>query len=117
MLFRSGKLFEKKGYQVKVTQKTNDFGIDVEAKSPNEYLGIQVKHWETDVGFEDVAKTLGVSNKFNKVIIISTKSNFTRQAMIFANDGTNRYRIDLWDNRKFKNELRKIYFESFTEKR
>lgn len=101
-----GKLFEKKGFFVKVTQRSGDFGIDVEAKSDREYLGIQVKHWNYDVGVDDVIKTLGASNKFNRVIIVSTKSGFTRQAQEFANEDVNRYRIELWDSSRFKQELR-----------
>jgi hypothetical protein len=107
-----GKLFEKKGYSVTVgvptadggTKRQGDFGIDVEAKNDSEYLGIQVKHWSMDVGFEDVAKTLGVSMKFTKVIIVSTKSGFTSQAQKFAED--NPYKLELWDSNKLKNELR-----------
>ena len=107
-----GKLFEKKGYSVTVgvptadggTKRQGDFGIDVEAKNGKEYLGIQVKHWSMDVGFEDVAKTLGVAQKFNKVIIVSTKSGFTSQALEHAQK--NPYLIELWDSNKFKNELR-----------
>ncbi len=107
-----GKLFEKKGYSVTIgvptadggTKRQGDFGIDVEAKNEKEYLGIQVKHWSMDVGFEDVAKTLGVAQKFNKVIIVSTKSGFTSQALEHAQK--NPYLIELWDSNKFKNELR-----------
>jgi hypothetical protein len=107
-----GKLFEKKGYSVTIgvptadggTKRQGDFGIDVEAKNGKEYLGIQVKHWIMDVGFEDVAKTLGVAQKFNKVIIVSTKSGFTSQALEHAQK--NPYLIELWDSNKFKNELR-----------
>ncbi len=107
-----GKLFEKKNYTVTIGSPTanggikrqGDFGIDVEAKNGQEYLGIQVKHWSMDVGFEDVAKTLGVAQKFNKVIIVSTKSGFTSQAWTHAND--NPYLIELWDSNRFKNELR-----------
>ncbi len=107
-----GKLFEKKGYSVTIgvptadggTKRQGDFGIDVEAKNGKEYLGIQVKHWVMDVGFEDVAKTLGVAQKFNKVIIVSTKSGFTSQALEHAQK--NPYLIELWDSNKFKNELR-----------
>ena len=107
-----GKLFEKKEYSVTVgvptadggTKRQGDFGIDVEAKNESEYLGIQVKHWSMDVGFEDVAKTLGVAQKFNKVIIVSTKSGFTSQALEHAQK--NPYLIELWDSNKFKNELR-----------
>ena len=101
-----GKLFEKKDYHSTVSQRTGDFGIDVEAKSTDDYLGIQVKHWSTDVGFEDVAKTLGVSSKFNKVIIVSTKTGFTSQAIEFSQRDENRYRLELWDSNRFKQELR-----------
>jgi len=107
-----GKLFEKKGYSTTIgvptadggTKRQGDYGIDVEAKNYKEYLGIQVKHWTMDVGFEDVAKTLGVAQKFNKVIIVSTKSGFTNQALTHAQN--NPYLIELWDSNKFKNELR-----------
>ena len=106
-----GKLFEKKDYHSTVTQRTGDFGIDVEAKSATEYLGIQVKHWNADVGFEDVAKTLGVSSKFNKVIIISTKTGFTHQAKEFAGRDENRFRLELWNGQRFKQELRQFVIE------
>ena len=107
-----GKLFEKKGYEVTVGTSTTlgeikrqgDFGIDVEAKTDKEFLGIQVKHRSMDVGFEDVAKTLGIAQKFNKVIIVSTKSGFTSQAWKHAKD--NPYLIELWDSNRFKDELR-----------
>jgi hypothetical protein len=113
-----GKLFEKKGYSVTIgvptadggTKRQGDFGIDVEAKNGKEYLGIQVKHWVMDVGFEDVAKTLGVAQKFNKVIIVSTKSGFTSQALEHAQK--NPYLIELWDSNKFKNELRQHVISS-----
>jgi hypothetical protein len=101
-----GKLFEKKGYNVKVTQKTGDFGIDVEAKNATEFIGIQVKHWKNDVGFEDCAKTLGVSHKYNKAIIISTKSGFTPQAWKFQEE--NQYRLELWDTQRFRQELERF---------
>ena len=98
-----GKLFEKKGYKVRVTQKTGDFGIDVEAKNSTEFIGIQVKHWNKDVGFDDCAKTLGVSHQYNKAIIISTKSGFTPQSWKFQDE--NRYRLELWNSARFKKEL------------
>jgi HJR/Mrr/RecB family endonuclease len=104
-----GELLRKKRYRVEVTQASGDFGIDVEAKNGSEYLGIQVKHWANDVGFEDVAKTLGVAQKFNKVIIVSTKSGFTSQAWKHARD--NPYLIELWDSSKFKDELRNYFLK------
>ena len=77
---------KKKGYSVEVTKPTGDFGIDVEAKKDKKFIGIQVKHWKksSNVRFEDVAKTLGVAQKFEKVIIVSTKSGFTPQSWKYA---------------------------------
>jgi hypothetical protein len=107
-----GKLFEKKGYDVTVgvstlnggIKRNGDFGIDVRAKNDEHYLGIQVKHWNSNVDFDDVAKTLGVAQKYNKVIIISTKSGFTPQALQHASD--NSYLIELWDRVRFAQELK-----------
>ena len=106
-----GKLFEKKGYNVQVTGKSGDFGIDVEASKGTEFIGIQVKHWSMDVGFEDIAKTFGVANKYTRVIIVSTKSGFTSQAMLFARRDENRYRLELWNGQIFKQELRQFVLE------
>jgi len=99
-----GQLFQNMGYQVNVTGKSGDFGIDVEAKNQREYIGIQVKHWKSDVDFDTVAKTLGVSQKFTKTIIISTKSGFTSQAI--QHQKNNSYVLELWDSSRFKQECR-----------
>ena len=115
-----GLLFEKKGYTVEVgvrsksgeMKRSGDFGIDVRATintkkysifTKKEKLGIQVKHWENNVGFEDTAKTLGVSQEFNRVIIVSTKAGFTRQAI--AHQEQNTYKLELWDSQKLKDEI------------
>ena len=96
---------EEKGYSVQVTQKVADFGIDVIATNETESIGIQVKHWEHNVGFEDTAKTLGVSQEFNRVIIVSSKAGFTQQAL--THQEQNKYKLELWDSKKFKDELYK----------
>ena len=101
-----GTLFSKKGYDSTVTQRSGDFGIDVEARTDREFIGIQVKHWNGTVDFDTVAKTLGVQNKYNRVIIVSTKAGFSSHALTWANRDENRYRIELWDTNRFKNELR-----------
>jgi len=101
-----GTLFSKKGYDSTVTQRSGDFGIDVEARTGREFIGIQVKHWNGTVDFDTVAKTLGVQNKYNRVIIVSTKAGFSSHALTWANRDENRYRIELWDTNRFKNELR-----------
>jgi HJR/Mrr/RecB family endonuclease len=106
-----GELFEKKGYEVTVTQATGDFGIDVEARNEKESIGIQVKHWNADVGYEDIAKTLGSSmGKFNRSIVINSKSGFTSQA--WQKQSEMPYVLELWDSNKLKSEIKKAFFDS-----
>jgi len=106
-----GELFEKKGYEVIVTQATGDFGIDVEARNDIESIGIQVKHWNADVGYEDIAKTLGSSmGKFNRSIIINSKSGFTSQA--WQKQSEMPYVLELWDSNKLRKEIKKEFFDT-----
>ena len=101
----TGELFRRKGYSVKVTQASNDYGIDVWAKKDGMVIGIQVKKWHNDVGFDDVAKTLGSNmSKANKYILISTTSFFTPQA--WRHQRQHSTIIELWDTDRFKKELR-----------
>ena len=106
----TGELFRRKGYYVEVTKSSNDYGIDVWAAKDEMIIGIQVKKWQSDVGFDDVAKTLGSNmSKANKYIVISTTSFFTAQAL--KHQRVHSTIIELWDTNRFKNELR----DSFTK--
>lgn len=101
-----GKLFEKKGYEVMVTQKTGDSGIDVWAEKDGIKIGIQVKHWNADIGVVEATQTLGAGmGKAHKCILISTKSFFTSQALEYQRQ--NSHYIELWDSNRFKEELGK----------
>jgi len=101
-----GKLFEKKGYESEVTQKSGDFGIDVWAKNLNEKIGIQVKHQENDVGYDTIVKTVGsVITKANKVIIVSTKSAFSKQCYEYQINYP--HFVFLWNSKKLKEEIRR----------
>ena len=100
----TGVLFEKKGYSVEITKQSGDYGIDVWATDENEKIGIQVKKWTNDVGFNDVSKTLG-SNlaKANRYIVISTTSFFSKPALNWQKEIS--HMIELWDTNRFKEEL------------
>lgn len=108
-----GELFKEKGYKIEVgvlsesgeQKRSGDFGIDVRAKNSNESIGIQVKHWTDNVKSEDVAKTIGYADPFDKVIIISTKSDFTTQTYTAKNEGQFK-KAELWNTDKFKDEIR-----------
>ncbi len=100
-----GKLFEKKGYRVEVTQASGDFGVDVWARKLDEEIAIQVKHYEKDVGFDALTKTVAVTfGKANKAIVISTKSGFSKQSYEYQND--HRHAVELWTSKKLKDEIR-----------
>lgn len=110
----TGELFRRKGYSVEVTQSSNDYGIDVWAIKDGMTIGIQVKKWNSDVGFDDVAKTLGSNmSKANKYILISTTSSFTAQA--WKHQQQHFTIIELWDTNRFKKELRENFTEPTTE--
>lgn len=100
-----GKLFEKKGYRVEVTQASGDFGVDVWARKLDEEIAIQVKHYEKDVGFDALTKTVAVTfGKASKAIVISTKSGFSKQSYEYQND--HRHAVELWSSKKLKDEIR-----------
>jgi len=97
--------FEKKDYQVDITQKSGDFGIDVWANSSIERIGIQVKHQEHDVGYDAIAKTIGSALTSTKIIIISTKSGFTKPCLEYQMDHPQF--VKLWNSKKLKEEIRR----------
>tara|TARA_Y100001936_G_C15996513_1_gene625409 strand:+ start:96 stop:1277 length:1182 start_codon:yes stop_codon:yes gene_type:complete len=104
-----GELFEKKGYSTQIgvsskagMKRSGDFGIDVRASNDMVSIGIQVKHHSSNVDFDTIAKTLGVSQDYDKVLVINTKTGFTPQAITFANENK---KIELWDSEKFNQEI------------
>ena len=113
----TGKLFKAKGYSVTIgvptkyggRKRNGDFGIDVRANNGLVNIGIQVKHQASDVEFGDVAKTLGVAQRFQKVVIVSVRSGFTKQSWEHAED--NSEAIELWDSEKFKEEITQYLIE------
>jgi hypothetical protein len=113
----TAKLFKSKGYSTTVgvptkdggRKRNGDFGIDVRAYNGIVNIGIQVKHQVENVDFDAVAKTLGVAQKFQKVIIVSTKSGFSAQSLEHARNNSDV--IELWDSDIFKEEIKQHLIE------
>ena len=59
-----GKLFEYLGYNVTVTQKSRDGGIDILIKKGNIIKGVQCKHYTGKVGAKEVRELWGVKDYF-----------------------------------------------------
>ncbi len=104
------KLFAAKGYQVEVTPKSGDYGVDVIARAGHDVLAIQVKHWEAAVGGPDVHKTLGsmITYSANRAMVITT-SDFTNQAYEIQKRGAP---VVLWNGERVKEEFRRQFLNN-----
>jgi len=107
----TGKLFEAKGYGVEVSPRGNDQKIDVWATTKEgTVIGIQVKHWEDNVGHTVVSEVLGSNlGKCHQYIIISTKKKFTKSA--YEHEEQHKMIMKLWDSDRFKEEIKKYLLE------
>ncbi len=106
------KLFKAMGYETRVTQASNDYGIDVIAKKEHETIAIQCKRYRpgNSIGNNDIQKLLGAMQhrniQANHSIIITT-SHFTVQAKEQAKECA----IELWDNQLLKKMVKKYLME------
>jgi len=75
-------LLKTRGYaQVKVTQASGDFGVDVIAHKNEMKYGIQVKHYSGNVRFKAVQEVVtGIQFHECQVAMVVTNSYFTNQA-------------------------------------
>ena len=100
------------GYETRVTQASNDYGIDVVAEKGNEKIAIQCKRYSpgNPVSNRDVQRLLGAmqlkSVRATHSIIITT-SHFTVQAKEQAKECT----IELWDRHDLEKMVRKYLME------
>ncbi len=101
-------LFKKMGYDVTLTPKSGDYGVDVIARSGGDVIAIQTKKYTkgNNVGNRDVQRLLGAMHlstiKANKGILITT-SDFTVQAKEQAKEAP----IELWHGEYFNSILLK----------
>lgn len=106
------KLFRAMGYETRVTQASNDYGIDVVAEKRNEKIAIQCKRYGpgNPVSNRDVQRLLGAMQlknvQANHSIIITT-SHFTVQAREQAKECA----IELWDKQDLKKMVKKYLMD------
>jgi len=102
------KLFRAMNYETRVTQASNDYGIDVVAEKGNEKIAIQCKRYRpgNPVSNRDVQRLLGAMQLKNVRAthsIIITTSHFTVQAREQAKECA----IELWDRHDLEDMVRK----------
>lgn len=101
-----GYLFQEKGFDVEVTQQSNDYGIDVIAEDEDSKIAIQVKRKKpgNKVGSKTVRESLGSLHKYNAdEALIVTSSSFTNPAIEQGKDSP----INLWDRSILKDEIKR----------
>jgi len=103
-----GVLFRKKGYNVKVTKKSGDYGIDVIADKGGERIAIQCKMNDFNIPVSNsvIQKALGsLTSPYNanKLIVITTADKFTSQAV--EQIKTAKVPVELWNRGKIHNRI------------
>ena len=99
-----GLLFKKKGYNVKVTKRSGDYGTDVIAEKGSERIAIQCKLNDSNVQVTNsvIQKALGsLASPYNanKLIVITTSDKFTPNAIEQIKNS--KVPIELWNRDKF----------------
>lgn len=89
--------FEKLGYKVDTTPKSNDYGADLVMDKNGYRTVVQAKRWIDKVGIEAVQQIIGAKSYYraNKCIVI-TNNYFTHNAINLA--AVNR-EVELWDRK------------------
>lgn len=89
--------FEKKGYSVKLTPASNDYGADLILYKSGEKIAVQVKRYRNKIGntaIQEVVASLGYYSAKKGMVI--TNSFFTANAIKLAEANN----IELWDRTK-----------------
>ena len=87
------KVYRKNGYQVKVTQKTSDGGIDLIMYKDKRKIIVQCKHYQDPVSVHPIRELNGLRDDFNAdELIMVASSGVTKMAREFVQNKTY-YRI------------------------
>ena len=94
--------FEKKGYRVNLTAKTNDYGADLILRKNKEITVVQAKRYKNKVGNKAVQEIVSAKPyyKADKAMVI-TNSFYTKNAINLARANE----VVLWNRNKLKDEF------------
>lgn len=116
-------LYESKGYTVKLTKASGDYGVDVVANRGEEILAIQAKRYSGKVGVKAVQEvTAGAYYyKATKAVVV-TNSFFTSQAKELARDIgvvliNKKQLANMWEKVHPEAEVPKFNFEEYEDKK
>lgn len=87
-------LLNRSGYQAKVTQASNDYGVDIIATKKRVKYVIQCKFYSTTVGTPSVQEVVAGRAYYDaEVAIVATNNYFTKNAIALADAND----VILWD--------------------
>lgn len=89
-----GLFFEKKGFKVEYTPKSNDYGADLILYKKDELIVVQAKRYDANVGNAAIQEVVAAKDYYeaDRCIVI-TNSYFTRNATCLAEANN----VELWD--------------------
>lgn len=108
------KLLDKLGfYDIKITNGSGDFGIDVLASNDNILYGFQCKLYSSAVGNAAIQEAYSGKTHYNcNVAVVVTNNYFTEQACVQAKET----RVLLWDRKTLIKKLQEANKIDFTIK-
>lgn len=98
--------FQKLGYKVKTTPRTNDYGADLILTKDGDKIVVQAKRWNDPVGNSAVQEVVAAKAyyKANRAMVV-TNSYFTSNARSLAHVNN----VELWDR---SNLVKKLEIEN-----
>lgn len=89
-----GELFKRRGFKVKLTAASGDYGADLILKDGKDVIAVQAKRYSSTVGVKAVQEIIGAVKMYDATEAwVVTNSHFTRQAEKLA-DINDVYLID-----------------------
>lgn len=104
-------LFKLDNYNVFVTPKSRDFGIDLVVEKDCYITAIQIKKYTNNVGIEAVQQTIAGMNYYNADygMVITTAPNFTTAAKNLASTAPNVFLVERSGLIKMLTEIKRKY--------
>ena len=94
--------FKRKGYRVKLTPVSGDFGADLIMKRRRRHYVVQAKRYSGSVGIKAVQEVIGAMQYYGiENGIVVTNSYYTKAARQLAEAS----QVELWDRRDIEEEF------------
>ena len=94
--------FKKRGYKVKTTRRSGDYGADLLMKKRGKTTVVQAKRYEKPVGVFAVQEVIGAMAYYEAdSAMVVTNRTFTKNARNLAEQSG----VDLWDRERIQKEF------------